>query len=462
MRTEQARTLLLAAAGSALTLVAFVSPQATVTRTAADLGGGPAAVAWLLAAMPLGLAVALLPAGAAGDDYGRRRVFAAGLILVGAGAGVCAGAQGPGAFVAGRLVQGAGAGAVLACGLGLLGHVFPPGPGRTRATGVWGASIGAGIATGGLLPVLVDPGERWRISYLVIAVAAVALAGAARVGMAESCAGARRAPDVAGALVLGAALACVLGALVEVRATAGTGGPGAAVPALAAAGVVGLGAFTAVEARVAHPMLDLGLFSRRDFLAATTAAVANGAGGTALVSYLPTVAQAGLDRSLLTASLLTLLFAGTSVLTALQVRRLPVRVPVHVLLAGSLLVLAAGQLALAGLTPTSGVGRLLPGLALGGIAYGVLNAALGQAAVAAVPPGRASVGSGANNTARYLASALGITLVALLAPHDAAAGAGGAADLVAGWNTAALVTAAVSAAGALAVTALRPTRGTPA
>jgi hypothetical protein len=67
--------------------------------------------------------------------------------------------------------------------------------------------------------------------------------------------------------------------------------------------------------------------------------------------------------------------------------------------------------------------------------------------VASVPPGKASVGSGANNTARYVGAAVGVTVVAVIAAHaDVAA-------LVAGWDTAAVVTAALSVAGALLVAA---------
>jgi uncharacterized membrane protein YadS len=67
------------------------------------------------------------------------------------------------------------------------------------------------------------------------------------------------------------------------------------------------------------------------------------------------------------------------------------------------------------------------------------------------------MGSGANNTARYLGGAVGVTLVVLLVTAESASG-GGAAALVAGWDTAALAGAAVSVAGALAVLALRPAR----
>lgn len=455
MRTsEQRSTLWSASAATALTLVTFVTPQATVGRMVASFGADPAASAWLLSAMPLGLAVALLPAGALADDRGRRRVFTGGLTVLAVGALVCAVAGGPLWFVVGRLVQGVGGGAVLACGLGLLAHVFPAGQPRTRASGVWGASIGGGIAVGGFLTVLLDPGDGWRVSYAAVAVLAGVLAVAARAVLPESSAGPAGRPDLLGAALPGAGVACLLGGLVQTR----QGGVRAPVLVLWAAAAVLLAAFAVAERRVATPMLDLALFRRRAFLAVTAAAVANGAGGTALVSYLPTMLQAGLGRSLLDTCWLTLLFAGTSVLTALAARRLPERLPSWLLLAGSLLGVAVGQVALAGVTTGSTVLRLLPGLLVGGLAYGVLNAVLGREAVASVPEGRASVGSGANNTARYIASAVAITAVALLATRDSAAGPSG---VVARWNDAVLVTAAVSVAGALVVTALRPRAGGP-
>ena len=87
---------------------------------------------------------------------------------------------------------------------------------------------------------------------------------------------------------------------------------------------------------------------------------------------------------------------------------------------------------------------------MAGAASGVLNAALARQAVASAPPGLAGVGSGANNTARYLGAALGVTVVAVLAAHpDPAA-------MLAGWNLAVLVTAGISIAGGLVVLACRP------
>src|SRR4051812_42299975 len=154
------RTLAVVAASTVLTLAAFVTPLATGIRTAADFGTGPAGQAWLLSAMSVGLAAALLvagvgaadlgqrggagPRGVAADDLGQRRVFAAGLVVLGVGAGISAAAGDTVVFVAGRLVEGVGGAAVLAATLGLLAQAFPAGPDRARAAAMWGASVGAG------------------------------------------------------------------------------------------------------------------------------------------------------------------------------------------------------------------------------------------------------------------------------------------------------------------------------
>lgn len=108
---------------------------------------------------------------------------------------------------------------------------------------------------------------------------------------------------------------------------------------------------------------------------------------------------------------------------------------------------ALGQLALFGLAEGASLVRLLPALLVAGAAYGLLNAALGRQAVASVPADRSAMGSGANNTARYLGSAVGLALVTVLVTH---AGPGaGRAGLLAGWNLAVLLTVGWSLLGAL-------------
>ena len=64
------------------------------------------------------------------------------------------------------------------------------------------------------------------------------------------------------------------------------------------------------------------------------------------------------------------------------------------------------------------------------------------------------MGSGASNTARYVGLAIGISLVAVVLSGSAPAGT--PAGVLSGWSTAAALTASLSVAGALFITALRP------
>ncbi len=94
----------------------------------------------------------------------------------------------------------------------------------------------------------------------------------------------------------------------------------------------------------------------------------------------------------------------------------------RLLLVVSLGVSAAGLAGLAVLEPGASLWRLLPGIVVLGLGYGGANAALGREAIAHVPRALAGMGSGTGNTARYLGSALGVTLAALLANPAAAPG----------------------------------------
>jgi sugar phosphate permease len=124
-------------------------------------------------------------------------------------------------------------------------------------------------------------------------------------------------------------------------------------------------------------------------------------------------------------------------------------------LALGFLVSAAGEFGLTGLGVGSSWARLLPGLAVIGIGSGLVNSALGRLAVESVPRERAGMGSGANNTARYLGGAAGVALVVAISTGH---GGTNAPALLAGWNTAVIVCGALCLVAALIAVACRPTR----
>jgi MFS family permease len=446
---QRRRALAVAAVATVLALVAFTAPLAAVGSVAASLGADLAGRTWILSSMGIGLGAALLTAGTLADDRGRRRVLTTGLVVLAASSVVAALAGSTLVFVAARVGQGAGAAAVVAASLGLVAHWFEPGPARAAASGVWGASVGGGIALGPLLASSLDRWASWRAVHWLLAVATTVLAVLAGRLLEESRSHERRPLDVPGALLLGLATTAFLAALVEGRS--GWGRP--TVLLLLAVALLAALAFAVTEWRVRFPMVDPALARDGRFVAATAAALATGAGIIGLLSFLPGFLALALGLAPTTAAVLFLTWSGTSVVLALLARRLPARWSGRAQLAGALVVVAAGQLALSGLTPGASWSRFLPGLLVAGVGSGVLNAALGREAVASVPDGRGGMGSGANNTARYLGSSVGVTVVSVLVAAHAthAAGAAAVTGLLSGWNLAAWVTAGFSLAGALVV-----------
>jgi len=437
--TDTSRPLVPVALGTALVLVTYVTPMATIPATAADLGAGPVARAWILSSMSVGLAAALLASGVLGDTFGRRRVYVAGSVAMALGAAVCALAQESILFVAARVVEGAGGAAVLACGLAVLAHRYPPGPQRVHATSVWAASVGLGIAAGAVLAAALDFGSGWREAYAVSAVLGLALVLPSLRSMAESAAAVPRRIDVPGLALLVAAMTLAVSAL-----TQGRNGIDAPTVVLAVVAVVSFVGFVLVERRVAQPLLDPELLRHPRFRAATGGSLTLGAGIIGMSAFTPTIAQVGLGRSLWAASVPVLAWAGVSVAASMLVRRIPHPLEGPRPIAVFLVLVAAGQLLGRGLGADSSLWRLVVPMVVAGVGTGVLNAVLGREAIASVPPASAAMGSGANQTARYLGAAIGITLFVTVATH--------AGDsIIDGWNTAVLVSAALTLLGAAAI-----------
>lgn len=456
MRSRSGATVAVASAATFLALVAFTTPLATLPATAAALGSGPEGQAWILSSMSIGLGVALLSSGAVADDLGRRRALVLGSGVLVVSSVVCALSPTTAVLVAGRIGAGVGGAALIAAGLGLIGHAYPAGsPEARRASGIWGAALGAGIAVGPLLATGAQEVAGWASAYWLEALLAVVLGVVARLLLDESRAERPRPVDVPGVVLLAAGVGVLLTGLVEAR-----GGPTRPlVIVLVLGGLALLGVWLWVEHRRAAPMIDPELFRSPPFLAATFGALATGAGIIATTSFLLTVMERGLGAGAVTAAVVLLAWSATGVVTSLLARRLPASWSPRLQLAIGLVIVAIGQLLLLGATPGDSPARYVPGLLVAGITSGVVNAALGREAVASVPPRRAAMGSGANNTARYVGSAIGTTVVAVVATRPGLPP--GPAGLLQGFDAAIVVATVFSLLGAIAVFACRPRRRRP-
>ena len=156
-------TLALTCLATALAMVMFTMPMSTLVDLAHTLNANVTERTWMLAAASVGLGAGLLVSGALADRLGRRTVFVTGACVQALFLCLGAGWASPILFIVARVGQGLGAAALTATSLGLIAQVTPAaGPRRTRATGIWGASLGVGILIGPLLTALLGPVTGWR------------------------------------------------------------------------------------------------------------------------------------------------------------------------------------------------------------------------------------------------------------------------------------------------------------
>src|SRR5258708_12456259 len=231
------------------------------------LDRGPDGLTWVIKAYLLALTSLILLGGAAGDHYGRRRLFLAGIGLFLAASLVCAAAPTLPIILAGRVAQGIGAAMLMPNSLGLLGAGFD-GEAKGQAMGTW---AGVGALAGAIGPLiggwLVDA-VGWRAIFLLnlpVGLAAAWIAWRFVPESRDSRVGARL--DLPGALLGAVALALCTFALTAAAK------PGADEASLIGAGVVGLGllaAFGWLELTPPeNPLLPLFLVRNASFLGVT-------------------------------------------------------------------------------------------------------------------------------------------------------------------------------------------------
>ncbi|MFC6198333.1 MFS transporter [Ponticaulis profundi] len=421
-----------------LALVVFTAPLTTLDAMTETHALSASGQAWVMSGMPLGAACGLLTAGALGDTLGRRAVFVGGLWLTVLSSIGAAFAPNGLILILMRIIQGLGSAGLMACGLGLLGQIHT-GQARQQAAGIWAASLGGGVAAGPILASLAMMTAGWPTIHILIAIISAILALAAQSRLPES--PRKEEPvDLLGSLLLIIGLGCLLSALTEVRF-----GLTPLVWSLLCVGLVLLAVFFVLEKRLSNPILQVELFARTDFSGATLAAFASGAGVLALMSMVPTVLVRGNDVAPMMTSVILLAWSGVTVFSAIGANYLPAGLTPRNRVILAIFGCAVGQLLLLVINPGTSWLWVLPGLFIAGIANGVLNASLGHAAVESVPDDRSAMGSAANNTARYLGSALGIALISILIANT------GGETLFLRWHEAVLATTAFSIVGAIAM-----------
>ncbi|WP_225731254.1 MULTISPECIES: MFS transporter [unclassified Nocardia] len=229
---------------------------------AADLHAGTGALQWFSSAYTLALAALMLPFGALGDRYGRKKVLLAALLLFGVASAACTFATSPGQLIAGRTVLGVAAAAMIPLSLAVLPVLFPGQEERQRAVTIWITATSVGIPLGPLVGGWLLRHFWWGSAFLINVPMVIigALAVAALVPESRS---ANRLPiDLFGVLLSALGMFGLTYGFIRIGEH-GWGDPMSWV--IVAAGVVCSIIFIWWQRRIDHPLIDLGLFAVSGF-----------------------------------------------------------------------------------------------------------------------------------------------------------------------------------------------------
>jgi EmrB/QacA subfamily drug resistance transporter len=413
---QQRLTLIATILGSTVVFLDSTVINVALPAIAEGLDAGLAGQQWVVAIYMLTMVSLLLVGGSLGDQFGRRRMYVAGLIGFGATSALCAISPSVEFLVAARGLQGV-AGALLVPGsLAIVAATFE-GEERGKAVGTWTAWTGIatvfGPAGGGALVGLTS----WRsIFWINLPLIAFTVWLSLR-AIEES-----RDPDAfRGIDWLGIALSALgLGgpvfALIE-QPSRGWGDP--LVLLTFAGGIACFALFVLWEMRARHPMLDLGLFRIRNFAVAnatTLAAYAGLIGGLFFVGLFlqQVVGYTPLEAGLATTPISVLLFVLSPRFGRLASGtgpRLPMTVGPIVGGLGLLLMLRIGA-------DADYLTDVLPGVVVFGLGLSATVAPLTATVLDSVPEHHVGIASGVNNGVSRVAGLLAIAVLgAVISAH---------------------------------------------
>jgi EmrB/QacA subfamily drug resistance transporter len=391
----------------AAVVAAMASLNVALPSVARSTHASQTQLEWVIDAYSLVFASLLLPAGAIGDKFGRRRALVAGLLIFGTGSAVAMTASSATELVLLRGLLGLGASLVMPATLSTITTTFPA-ERRAQAVSVW-----AGVAGGSAVLGLIASGAvlehwSWKAVFAInVILAAVALVGTLRV-VPESADPAAPRLDVAGALIAVVGLVAVVFSIIEAPEK---GWLSARTVAGRVGGVGVLIGFVAWELRQEHPLLDPRVFRLRKLTAGSGSVFIQFFAFFGFTFGMLQFMQGVRGDSPLIASVSVLPLAFTLIPMSRATPRIAARYGARAVCVTGLTLMAIGLGVLAQMSGGSDYWAIALGLVPLGGGMGLAMTPATSAITESLPATQQGVGSALNDLSRELGGALGIAVI---------------------------------------------------
>jgi len=376
---------------------------------ARQFGVGIHEIKWVVIAYLASLTITLLLAGRLADRWGRKRITVIGIVVMTAGAAMCAMAPTLSTLILFRIVQGIGGSMVLANVMAEITAVFPREE-RRKAMAINASVLAMGQITGLVLGGFLIDSVGWRFIFVLIAIIGA-------IGAILDMAKLRNHIDDSGKSLdwRGAVLSIlVVGTpffLIEKLSHHLLDPIGLAVLVL---GVALLGLFIAVERKASWPLLDLNVFRSRAYTFGAAASAFYFIVATFGYLLMPLYAQVVLRLSPLSAGLVIVPMSLALTITSQLVGQWSNRLSARLVSSLGLLCVTGAVFGMSLLDQHSSYALVMGLLVLAGVGGGLFHPPNNVAVLSEVPAKDLGAANGFFTTARSFGQAIGAALAATL------------------------------------------------